>query len=337
MGLRRKSPNLPTGSGTEPGATARLWPGRVGSVLGTPAPAGSARLDPSPSNEPTPDEARPEEAADPIVVTGVGTTNPLGGTVPDTWEALLAARSGVRGLDAEWAAELPVRIAAPLSVEPSEVLDRVAMRRLDRSQQLALVAAREAWTDAGMPAVDPERLAVVVSSGIGGVTTLLGAADTLAEKGPRGIGPHTVPMLMPNGSAAAVALELGARAVVSSPTSACASGAESVVRALELLRLGRADVVVCGGTEAAVTPLLLAGFAAMRALSARDDAPETASRPFDKGRDGFVLAEGAAVLVLERMSSARARGAHVRAELAGSGMSSDAHHVAAPDPDGSGA
>jgi 3-oxoacyl-[acyl-carrier-protein] synthase II len=230
-----------------------------------------------------------------------------------------------------------VRIAAPAAVDPAEVLGRVPARKLDRSQQLALVAAREAWADAGQPDVEPERLAVVVASGIGGVTTLLDAYDTLATKGARAVSPHTVPMLMPNGSAAAVALELGARAGTHAPVSACASGAESIAMALDLLRLGRADVVVCGGTEAAIHPLPMAGFAAMRALSTRNDEPQAASRPFDKGRDGFVLGEGAGVLVLERASSAAARGAHVYAELAGAALTSDAHHIAAPDPEGRGA
>ncbi|MHB8339658.1 MAG: beta-ketoacyl-[acyl-carrier-protein] synthase family protein [Mycobacteriales bacterium] len=275
--------------------------------------------------------------ADPIVVTGIGATTPLGGTAADTWSGLLAGRSGAALLTEEWARELPVRIAARAAVDPAEVLDRVTARRLDRSQQLALVAAREAWADAGRPDVAPERLAVVISSGIGGVTTLLDAQDTLRLSGARLVSPNTVTMLMPNGSAATVALELGARAGAHAPVSACASGAESVALALDLLRLGRADVVVCGGTEAAIHPLPLAGFAAMRALSKRHDAPEAASRPFDKGRDGFVLGEGAGVLVLELASGARARGAASYATLAGAASTSDAYHVAAPDPSGAGA
>jgi 3-oxoacyl-[acyl-carrier-protein] synthase II len=276
-------------------------------------------------------------APDPIVVTGLGASTPLGGDASTTWEALLAGQSGARALDEPWAEQLPVRIAAPAAVDPADVLGRVAARKLDRSQQLALVAAREAWADAGQPAVAPERLAVVLASGIGGVTTLLDAHDTLTTKGARAVGPHTVPMLMPNGSAAVVALELGARAGTHAPVSACASGSESIATALDLLRLGRADVVVCGGTEAAIHPLPMAGFAAMRALSTRNDEPQAASRPFDKGRDGFVLGEGAGVLVLERASSAAARGAYVYAELAGAGLTSDAHHIAAPDPEGAGA
>jgi len=274
---------------------------------------------------------------DAVVVTGLGATTPIGGDAPTTWDALHAGRSGVRRLTEGWADTLPVRIAARAAVEPTTVLERVEARTLDRSQQFALVAAREAWADAGSPAVEPERLAVVVASGIGGVLTLLGSYDILKERGARRISPHTVPMLMPNGPAATVALELGARGGVHTPVSACASGAEAIALALDLLRAGRADVVVCGGTEAAIHPLPLAGFAAMRALSGREDAPEAASRPYDKGRDGFVLGEGAGVLVLEKASHARARGARIYAEVAGAGITSDAYHVAAPDPVGTGA
>ncbi len=275
-----------------------------------------------------------------VVVTGLGATTPLGGDVASTWAGLLEARSGVRRLDAEWAAQLPVRIAAPAAVDPGDVLDRVEARTLDRSQQLALVAAREAWADAGFSAdagVDPDRLAVVVASGIGGVLTLLTQYDVLRERGARRVSPHTVPMLMPNGPAATVGLALIARAGVHTPVSACASGAEAIALALDLLRAGRADVVVAGGTEAAIASLPLAGFAAMRALSTRDDEPEAASRPYDKARDGFVLGEGAALLVLETEEHARSRGARVYAELAGAGISADAHHVAAPEPTGAGA
>jgi len=279
-----------------------------------------------------------------VVVTGLGATTPLGGDVASTWDGLLAARSGVRRLDEEWAADLPVRIAARVAVEPTEVLDRVEARTLDRSQQFALVAAREAWADAGFAApsagdagVDPERLAVVVASGIGGVLTLLAQYDVLRERGARRVSPHTVPMLMPNGPAATVGLALTARAGVHTPVSACASGAEAIALALDLLRAGRADVVVAGGTEAAIASLPIAGFAAMRALSTREDQPDAASRPYDKARDGFVLGEGAAVLVLETREHAHRRGARIYAELAGAGISADAHHVAAPEPTGAGA
>jgi 3-oxoacyl-[acyl-carrier-protein] synthase II len=230
-----------------------------------------------------------------------------------------------------------VKIGAPVAVEPTEVLDRVEARTLDRSQQLALLAAREAWGDAGTPDVDHDRLAVVIASGIGGVLTLLSAYDALREKGARGVSPHTVPMLMPNGPAATVGLALGARAGVHTPVSACASGAEAIAMGADLIRSGRADVVVCGGTEAAIHALPMAGFAAMRALSQRNDEPAAASRPYDKARDGFVLGEGSGVLVLETAEHAAGRGARVYAEVLGSGITSDAHHIAAPDPSGEGA
>jgi 3-oxoacyl-[acyl-carrier-protein] synthase II len=273
----------------------------------------------------------------PVAVTGLGATTPVGGDVADTWAGLLAGRSGVRALTEEWAADLPVRIAATAAVDPAERLDRVEARTLDRVQQLALVAAREAWADAGAPDVPPERLAVVVASGIGGVTTLLRQYDVLQDRGPRRVSPHLVTMMMPNGAAAAVGLALAARGGVHTPVSACASGAEAIALGLDLLRAGRADVVVAGGAEAAVHRLPLAGFAAMRALSPRNDEPERASRPYDKARDGFVLGEGAGILVLENADAAAARGARVHATLLGAGVSSDAYHVAAPEPEGAGA
>jgi 3-oxoacyl-[acyl-carrier-protein] synthase II len=274
-----------------------------------------------------------------IVVTGLGATTPVGGTVPETWDAILAGQSGARTMPYDWVArnELPVTFAATIKSPPEESLTKVEIRRLDPSAQYALIASREAWTDAGKPEVEPERLAVAIGSGIGGVWTLLTQWDNLREKGPRRVFPLAVPMLMPNAPAAAVSLELGARAGAHTPVSACASGAEAMGYAVEMIRSGRADVVVAGGTEAAVHALPIAGFAAMQALSTRNDDPEAASRPYDTGRDGFVLGEGAAVIVLETLEHAQARGAKIYAELAGVGMSSDAHHITAPEPEGAGA
>jgi 3-oxoacyl-[acyl-carrier-protein] synthase II len=272
-----------------------------------------------------------------VVITGLGASTPLGGTLPETWRALLAGASGATVLDAEWAADLPVRIAAPAAVSPDALLEAATVRTLDRSQQFALVAAQEAWADAGAPDVDPERLAVVVSSGIGGITTLLDQQEALRTRGARRVSPFTVPRIMPNGPAASVGLLLGARAGVHAPVSACASGAESLALGLDLIRAGRADVVVCGGAEAAIAALPLAAFAAMRALSTRHDAVEAASRPFDKQRDGFVLGEGAAIVVLESAEHAAARHHTGLARLAGAGISNDSHHVAAPEPTGAGA
>ena len=271
-----------------------------------------------------------------VVVTGLGATTPLGGDVASTWAALLAGKSGVRLLTEDWRELLPVHFAARVATEPADQMERVEMRRLDRSEQFALVASREAWKDAGAPDVDKERLGVVIASGIGGVITLLDQFDNLKEKGARGVSPHTVPMLMPNGPAANVGLELQARAGVHTPVSACASGAEAVGYALEMIRTNRADIIVSGGVEAAIHQLPMAGFAAMKALSTRNDAPERASRPYDADRDGFVLGEGGGILVLEEFEHAKARGAKIYCELVGQGLSSDGYHIAAPDPDGSG-
>ncbi len=274
-----------------------------------------------------------------VLITGLGATSPLGGDVPSTWAAALAGRSGVRTLDYEWVQrfDLPVTFAAEVAVHPADVLTRPETRRLDPSGQYALIAAREAWADAGAPDVDPFRLGIVCASGIGGVWTLLSAYDTLREKGPRRVLPLTVPMLMPNGPAAAIELEFSARAGAHTPVSACASGAEAMAYGMDMIRTGRADVVIAGGTEAAIHPLPIAGFAAMQALSTRNDEPSLASRPYDTGRDGFVLGEGAALVVLESEEHARARGARVYAEIASAGLTSDAHHIAAPDPTGTGA
>ena len=272
-----------------------------------------------------------------VVVTGLGATTPVGGDVASTWDGMLAGRSGVRAIEDERFELLPVRFAGQVAVDPSAVLDRVEARKLDRNQQLALIASREAWADAGSPDVDPARLGVVVATGIGGIVSLLDNYDTLLERGWTRVSPMAVPQLMPNGAAAWVGLDLGAKAGIHTPVSACASGAEAIGYALEMIRSGRADIVVAGGTEACIHPITVASFAAMRALSTRNDDPTRASRPYDKGRDGFVMGEGAGCLVLESAEHAAARGATIYAEVAGVGMSADGHHIAQPDPEGRGA
>ncbi|TQJ52753.1 beta-ketoacyl-ACP synthase II [Streptomyces sp. NBC_00080] len=281
-----------------------------------------------------------------VVVTGIGATTPLGGDAASTWEGLVAGKSGVKVLEHEWAAEQAVRIAARVAVEPLEVLPRPQARKLDRSAQFALIAAQEAWKDAGFSGkagedgsegdVDPDRLGAVIASGIGGVTTLLDQYDVLKEKGVRRVSPHTVPMLMPNSPSANVGLLVGARAGVHTPVSACASGAEAIGYAIEMIRTGRADVVVAGGTEAAIHPLPIAAFGNMMAMSKNNDDPQGASRPYDVARDGFVMGEGAGVIVLESAEHAAQRGARVYAEAVGQGISSDAHDIVQPEPEGRG-
>jgi 3-oxoacyl-[acyl-carrier-protein] synthase II len=279
---------------------------------------------------------------DDVVVTGLGATTPLGGDVATFWAGLLEGRSGVVALTEDWAADLKVRIAARMAVDPTEVLARVQARRLDRAQQAAIIAAREAWADAGFTGkaaeagIPPERVAVVIGTGIGGVGSLIREHDVILAKGPSRVSPLLIPQDMPNGSAAHVGLEIGARAGVHTPVSACASGAEAVAYGLDLIELDRADVVLVGGTEACVHPLTISGFAQMQAMSTRNDEPERASRPFDKGRDGFVLGEGAGALVIERRSLALARGREPYAVLAGAGITSDAYDMVAPDPEGNG-
>jgi 3-oxoacyl-[acyl-carrier-protein] synthase II len=280
-----------------------------------------------------------------VVVTGMGATTPLGGDVTSTWDGLIAGRNGIRTNDADWVSryQLPSRLSAPLAVEPSEVLPRVQLRRLDRCEQVAIIAAREAWADAGFElpteesqSVEPERLGVVIGTGIGGPVTLLDQDDLLESQGLRKVSPLTVPMLMPNGPAAHVSIELMARAGVHSPASACASGAEGLASGWQMIKSGRADVVVAGGAEACIHPITVAGFAQSRTLSLRNDEPERASRPFDVDRDGFVLGEGAGVLVLEREDHARARGARIYGRLAGAGITSDAYHITGNHPEGIG-
>ncbi len=274
-----------------------------------------------------------------VVVTGIGATTPLGGDAPSTWEALLAGTSGIERIQADWSEGIAVKIAAPAAVDPSDVLERVQARRLDRSAQLGVVAAMEAWRDAGYGLADDnpvarERLGVAIATGIGGLQTLLGQWDVQKDKGSRRVSPLAIPMLMANATAANVGLRIGAQAGVHTPVSACASSNESISLGLDMIRLGRADVVMVGGTEACIHPMPIACFAQMQAMSRRNDDPERASRPWDVDRDGFVLGEGAAMLVIESLEHAQARGARIYGELAGAGITSDAHDMVQPNPTG---
>ncbi|MFF7409370.1 beta-ketoacyl-[acyl-carrier-protein] synthase family protein [Streptomyces lydicus] len=268
------------------------------------------------------------------LVTGVGAMTPLGADAPSTWSGLLDGKSGVRFLEEEWAADLPVHVAAGLTVDPASLLPRAEARKLDRGEQVAMLSAREAWQDAGAPQVEPERCAVVIGTGTGGVLSTLGQDDVFERAGIRRLSPFAVPMLMPNGPAAWVSMDLGAKGGARTPVSACASGAEALALGQDLIRSGRADVVVAGGVEACLHPFTIAAFAQMKALSTQSVDPETVSRPFDVKRSGFVMGEGAGMMVLERAEFARARGARAYGTLAGSAVSSSANHITASDAEG---
>jgi len=272
-----------------------------------------------------------------VVVTGLGAITPIGKNVSETWANALAGKSGVVKINQPWSNDLAAQIAGLITIDPYDVLDRVSARRMDRSTQLGVIAVKEAWADAGSPDIDKERLGVYFGTGIGGLTTVLEQYDILNTRGPDRVNPLTVPMIMPNSAAAMVGLEVGARAGVHSPVSACATSAEAIAGALEMIRNNRADIVVAGGTEACVNRLAIAAFASMRALSTRNDEPQLASRPYDNDRDGFVMGEGAGALILEEEEHALKRGAKIYGVVSGSGMSSDGYHIAAPEPEGAGA
>ena len=272
-----------------------------------------------------------------VVVTGLGALTPIGKNVAETWANALAGKSGIVKINQPWAEGLAAQIAGLVTVDPFEVLDRVSARRMDRSTQLGVIAVKEAWADAGSPDIDKERLGVFFGTGIGGLSTVLEQYDILNSRGPDRVNPMTVPMIMPNSAAAMVGLEVGARAGVHSPVSACATSAEAIAGALEMIRNNRADIVVAGGTEACVNRLAIAAFASMRALSTRNDEPQLASRPYDMDRDGFVMGEGAGALILEEEEHAIKRGATIYGVVSGAGMSSDGYHIAAPEPEGAGA
>jgi len=272
-----------------------------------------------------------------VVVTGLGALTPIGKNVSETWANALAGKSGIVKINQPWAEGLAAQIAGLVTVDPFEVLDRVSARRMDRSTQLGVIAVKEAWADAGSPDIDKERLGVFFGTGIGGLSTVLEQYDILNSRGPDRVNPMTVPMIMPNSAAAMVGLEVGARAGVHSPVSACATSAEAIAGALEMIRNNRADIVVAGGTEACVNRLAIAAFASMRALSTRNDEPQLASRPYDVDRDGFVMGEGAGALILEEEQHAIKRGAKIYGFVSGAGMSSDGYHIAAPEPEGAGA
>lgn len=271
-----------------------------------------------------------------IVVTGLGSFDPLGSSAKESWENLLSGMSGAAPLQHEWVTtyDLPVTFAAETKRDTSEFLSRQDIKRLDPSSRFALIAGRQAFLDAGEPEYDPERFGVEWATGIGGVWTLISSWDTLRERGPRRVPPMTVPMLMPNAPGVAIGMDLKARAGIHTAVSACASSTESLVNAYNRLQNGSVDVVIAGGSEAAVHPLPIASFAALQALSKRNDSPESASRPYDLSRDGFVLGEGATAIMLETYEHAKARNAHIYAEFIAGAVTSDSYHITAPDPEG---
>ncbi len=271
-----------------------------------------------------------------LAVTGWGSITPLGDDAESTWDAILAGRSGIRSVADDWARDLPARVAGRVDPALTEGLEPLLQRRLDRCSQLALLAARQAWARATphLSGVDPARVAVVIGTGIGGLATLERQHTNLLMTGPNRVNPLTVPMLIPNAAAGQIAIDLGLHGGAHTPVSACASGAEALLLAQLLINDDRADVVLAGGTEAPVNRLGLVGFAAMRALSCRNEAPEQASRPYGQDRDGFVLSEGAGLLVLQRQRDLANTAPAPLGWLQACGCSSDGHHIVAPEPEG---
>ncbi|MET7770752.1 KasA/KasB family beta-ketoacyl-ACP synthase [Nocardia sp. NPDC005366] len=274
-----------------------------------------------------------------VVVTGYAATTSLADDADTTWSELLRGRTGIRLLDDDFVTEydLPVRIGGKLRTQPGDQLTRIEQRRLSYVEQLALILGRQVWQRAGIPEVEGERLAVAIGTGLGGADALIDAVDAMRAGGYRKVSPMSVPMVMPNGPAATVGLEIGAKAGVFAPVSACSSGSEAIAHGWRLITTGEADVVVAGGVEGHIHAVPIASFAMMRAMSTRNDEPERASRPFDRDRDGFVFGEAGALLVLESETHARARGATIHGRVLGAGITSDAYHIVASEPGGVGA
>jgi 3-oxoacyl-[acyl-carrier-protein] synthase II len=277
-----------------------------------------------------------------VVVTGVGALTPVGNDVATTWQALLAGRSGTAPITKFDASSFPVRFAAELKgFDPSQYMDRKEIKRADQYTHYAVAAAKQAMADAGFgngaSHYDPDRTGVVIGSGTGGLKVFEEQHDVYRERGPSKISPFFIPMFITDIAAGIVSMQFNARGPNYATVSACATSAHAIGDAFRIIQYGDADVMICGGSEAAVTPMAIAGFANMKALSERNDSPETASRPFDATRDGFVMGEGAAVVILEELEHAKARGATIYAEVAGYGATGDAYHLTAPAPDGEGA
>lgn len=275
-----------------------------------------------------------------VVITGLGAITPLGNSVEDLWNGLLAGKSGVGTISSFPTEELSTKIAAQVKdFHPEEYIDKKTLRRLDANEQFCLVASQAAYDDAGLQSddLDLDRCGAVIGSGIGGIKTFEDQHQILLERGPKRVSPFFIPMMIIDMCAGMVAMRFNFRGPNYGTVSACASSGHAIADAFRIIQRGEADVVLSGGTEAAVTPLSMAGFCSARALSRRNDEPEKASRPFDRDRDGFVMGEGSGMMVLESLESAKARGARIYAEIIGAGMTCDAHHITAPLPDGNGA
>ncbi|MFI5779086.1 KasA/KasB family beta-ketoacyl-ACP synthase [Nocardia sp. NPDC051570] len=274
-----------------------------------------------------------------VVVTSLAATTSIAGDVDSTWKGLLNGESGIDVLDDPFIErfELPVRIGGHLKVKPEASLTYEETRRLSYVQQMALALGREVWRNAGSPEVDGERLGVSIGTGLGGAEILIDAANKMQNGGYKHVPPLAVPMIMPNGAAAVVGLELGAKAGICTPVSACSSGSEAIANAWKMIVMGDADMVVAGGVEGSIQALPIAAFTMMRAMSTRNDDPKHASRPFDVDRDGFVFGEAGAMMVVETEEHAKARGATIHARLMGAGVTSDGFHLVAPDLEGKGA
>ncbi|MFN0153515.1 MAG: beta-ketoacyl-ACP synthase II [Gaiella sp.] len=269
-----------------------------------------------------------------VAITGLGAVTPLGLDAPSSWAAAVAGRSGVDWIQAFDPSPFPVRIAGEVKgFDPETAVSAKEARRLERNVLLAVAAAREAWADADTGTVDPERVGVLFGSAIGGIPGIAAQLDTLRERGWERMSPFFLPSVLVDSASGQIAIELGVRGPNYAPVSACATGSHAIGEAAELIRRGDADLVLAGGTESCIHPVILGGFCAMRGLVAEEEDPARASRPFDASRAGFVIGEGACVLVLENAERARARGARIYAEVLGYGASNDAHHMAQPDPE----
>jgi beta-ketoacyl ACP synthase len=271
-----------------------------------------------------------------VVVTAVTATTSIAPDIESTWKGLLAGESGIRVLEDDFVSkwDLQVKIGGHLKEPLDPLMSRLEHRRMSYVQRMSKYLGNQLWESAGKPDVDPDRFSVVIGTGLGGGEKIVEMYDAMNEGGPRKVSPLAVQMVMPNGAAAVVGLELGARAGVITPVSACSSGSEGIAHAWRQLVMGDADIAVCGGVEGTIEALPIAAFSMMRAMSTRNDDPEAASRPFDKDRDGFVFGEAGALMIIETEEHAKARGAKPLARLLGAGISSDAYHMVAPAPDG---